>query len=639
MKPLQTQEQIDEMRRRLYDRGTALDHVKRHELSDKKVDVSRDWSSSSPNMRSNEPDPLKNVVVTENETLEEPVKPKRHYRSIILGVSVFIFAIVAIVSTLFLYFGGNQISNDNIQVSLSGPQFVGGGEIMSLQVTVDNKNSVPIQSATLILKYPEGTRSVGETPKNLYEERIPISDIAAGEVQTIPIQIAVFGEESTDKQIQTTIEYRVNGSNGMFYKDAEPLAFKISSSPLVLRIDNIEKVASGQVVDITITAVSNAPTPLTDLVISASYPTGFIFEKSDPAPVYGQNVWHIDKILPEEEVSIKLQGVTTGLTEETFRINFAIGPADPNNQYLVGANLAQGRADFTIERPFINVGISIDGKTGQVAVLPEGKSSSVKVDITNTLDETVYDMAVEVIPGGNALTEDSIIGGNGFYDSNRGTVRWEVSNNSSFDKVSPGDSRPLSFTVKPGPNRTTASYDLVVNVYARRVAETSAVETLIGTARAEAKYSATVKLGSQAASKSGPVPPKVGETSVYTITIAAEAGANDTANGVVETSLPLNIDWLNSYQAEGNVSFNTVSKKLQWNVGDIESGKRKELTFDVSIKPSTSQIGNSPVLINSQTIRANDRFTSELLQDSSPAVTTELSKEMGYEEGNGKVVK
>jgi hypothetical protein len=154
-----------------------------------------------------------------------------------------------------------------------------------------------------------------------------------------------------------------------------------------------------------------------------------------------------------------------------------------------------------------------------------------------------------------------------------------------------------------------------------------------------------VALGSQAGRNvgrfgdAGPIPPQVGETTTYTLTLVAEAGANDMNNAVVNTSLPIYVNWLDEYDTQGSVSYNTVSKQLEWTVGDIENGQRKELNFQVSIQPSTSQVGSSPTLIDRQRLQANDRFTGELLQDSAPAVRTELSTEAGFEEGNGKVVR
>ncbi|MFT7645104.1 MAG: hypothetical protein ACI9BF_000775 [Candidatus Paceibacteria bacterium] len=628
MKQLHTKEKIEDMRKRLYDRGPIVDDSTRHELSDAPVEVSGDWSSSSD--------------IDEIDGDEVPVK-KHAYRTFVIVVSLLIFIFVAGISTLFLYIGGNQISNDNIQVSVQGPSTADGGEVTQFQVAVSNHNTVEIESVTLILKYPQGTRSVEDSPRNLFEERILIDDINTGEVRNIPIQVALFGEENTEKIIEATVEYRVSGSNSMFYKEADPLRLRISSSQLVLRAENLEKVSSGQLVDVVLTAVSNASVPLRDILVTASYPNGFSFESSSPNPAYGQNVWRIDELLPEGSTSIKLKGIVTGLMEETFRINFEVGPSNPNNPYLVGATLAEAGADFIIERPFIDVAVLINNEEGDNVILTEGDKASVNIKITNTIDVAVYDLTVEVVTKGNALDENSINSSSGFYDSNDGTVRWEVANNASFDRVLPGDSRTLIFGVVPGPNLTTSSFDMVVNVYARRVDESSAQETLVGSVQSKVKYSSNVEVDSQVGRNVGrfvdigPIPPKVGEVTTYSLTLVAAAGANDMANTIVETSLPLYVDWLDDYDTDGVVTYNSVSKTLKWDIGAISSGQRKDFTFQVGIKPSVSQLNRPMVLLNTQNIRANDKFTSALLQDSAEAVTTELSTEMGFPEDNGNV--
>lgn len=650
MKDIHSQEQINEMRKRLYQRGAAVEKTVRHKLSDNPVEVSRDWSGVANSTTTNTDNTndvrksLKADLETAPTETSEPVqKKKRKYRSFILIGSLLIFVFGVGIASLYLYFGGNQISSDNIAIAINAPSSVGGGEVLPMQIAVSNNNSVPIEAATLILKYPIGTRSVGEIDRSLLEERILVEDVGPGEVKNIPVKVAIFGEENSERNIEAKLEYRVGNSNGVFYKEAAPLAFRISSAPLVLRIENLEKVASGQLVDITMTAVSNAPTPLKDILITASYPNGFTFENSSPNPFYGQNVWKIDEILPEEEMVIELSGVVGGLTEETFRINFEAGPQDSNNQNQISAALTDAKADFIIERPFIDVAININGDSDRKAILSEGEDTTVSLDIKNTLDETVYDMAVEVISSGNALTDESIVTSSGFFDSNTGTVRWEVSNNESFDKILPGDVRSFDFKIAQGPTKSASSFDLIVNVYARRVGESSALETLIGNVTAEAKYSSKVYVNNQAGKNTadyvdrGPIPPVVGEESTYTLTVVAEAGANDMVNSIVETSLPLYVDWLDIYDAEGEVTYNSVSKKLRWSVGNIDAGDRKDLTMQVSILPSTSQLEEAPVLLNRQQIRANDRFTGELLQNIAAPVTTELSTEFGFARENGLV--
>lgn len=661
-KELQEHEELDDLRKRLYSRESAAESIERHGLSDTPVEVSRNWDIPKKTVVAkpptvNGPETADATPITtqttasadvppiiEDATTKSTSQPKRRYRAWILIASLVVFVFAAGLSSLYLYLGGNQISSANIAVSVNGPFSIGGGETMDIQVGLTNQNSVPIESATLIMKYPDGTRSIGDAPRNLFEERIPVEEIPAGGTMNIPVQVAVFGEPNVEQTIGATIEYRIEGSNGTFYKDAEPLTYTISSSPLVLRLDSVEKVASGQTVDVQMTVVSNASAPVENVLISAEYPNGFRYETADPAPVFSNNVWQIDELLPEESVVIDLTGVVVGLTEESFQINFSAGPARADNPFIVGSVLAESDINFFIERPFIDVLTTIDGDVNRSVTLAQGDRSTVEVEITNTLEETVYDMVVEVVPGGNALNENSIIGANGFYDSNSGTVRWEVSNNSSFAQVAPGEERSLSFSVTPDTPKPTASYDLVVNVYARRVAEASAAEQLIGTALIEAKYSSELVIGSQAGhgrlfESSGSIPPVVGETTTYTVTMVALGGVNDLTDVIFNTSLPVYVEWTDNVTGDGDVVYNPVSKQIEWKPGNILSGGRKEVSFQLEITPSLSQRGQTPVLLRSQTARATDRFTGERLQADSDPVLTELSTEAGYAKDNGVVVR
>ena len=645
MSDIKTQEQIEEMRKRLYARGPESPIVERHVLTDRKVDVARNWGTPLPQNTNqdihvpSEPEP-EIVSATVIPDLQVPAeKPKaRGYRSFVLIGSLLIFIVGVGLSSIFLFLGGNKISSDYINLNISGPANIGSGETYSFQVGITNQNSVAIESATLIVKYPAGTRTVTDPIKNVYEERIPIDIVAGGEVKNIPVQVGVFGKENEQKQILATIEYRISGSNGMFYKEASPLNFQISSSPLNLQISAVRKVAAGQPIDVTLTATSNANAPLKNILVTATYPNGFSFTKSSPEPVYGQNVWKIDELKPGESSVIKLQGAINGHTEETFGISFSAGQADTDNQFMVGSLLNDARTEFVIERPFIDVGVIINGDADQAVVLDANKLSHVAVTIKNTLEESVYDMVVEVAPSGNALSEESIDSGtSGYYDSNKGLVRWEVANNPDFSQINPGDTRRLDFSITPKGMNNAASFDLVVNVYARRVAEPSAQELLIGTAKAEARYSSAVSIGGQAGLMTGPVPPKVGQTTTYLVTLVAEAGTNDITNTIVSTSLPTYVDWLNDFNGPGALEYNPVSKQIEWKAGDIKAHTRKEMVFSVSILPSASQVGITPILVNQQFLRATDRFTNTELKAEARLISAELSSEAGFNEGSGVV--
>ncbi len=641
MSDIRSQEQIDEMRKRLYSRGFDTPHSQRHAPEQQPaVDVARNWNTAGPapvvtQAPHDKLTPLM-VVETAAET-EAEVEPPRRYRKFVLIGTLVVAVLGAALAGAFWYFGQNNISGENIAINISGPSTIGGSETMSLQIGINNQNTVAVDSAVLVVKYPAGARSVTEPIKNLYEERINVGTMTPGEAKNIPLQVAIYGKENESQQIDATLEYRITGSDGTFYKVSEPLRFQIISSPIIMQVSSVRKVSAGQDVDITLTVKSNSSKVQKDIIVSAAYPNGFSYKTSDPDPIYNQNTWKIDELKPEESVKIKIKGTINGLVSESFGINFAAGVSETDNQFIVGSLLAEARTEFTIESPFIEVGITIGNDADGSVILEQGRSAPVSIVLKNTLDETVYDLAVEVVPSGNALSESSISSGSGFYDSNKGLIRWEVSNNPTFEQVLPGSTRTLNFSLSGDSNRGPSSFDIVVNVYARRVAEQGAQEQLIGSVKANAKYASQAVISSSVNYMSGPVPPKVGQTTTYLVALVAEAGSNDMTNTVVKTSLPTHMNWLDSYDGSGSVEYNPISKEIQWNIGDIDGKGKKELLFSVSILPSLSQVGITPLLINGISLQAVDRFTGTTLTANSGLRYIELPQEAGYEPGNGVV--
>jgi hypothetical protein len=395
-------------------------------------------------------------------------------------------------------------------------------------------------------------------------------------------------------------------------------------------------------VPVTVEVVSNAPTPLQNVLVELDYPSGYAYETAEPRPDFSNNVWQIPELLPQETVTIALSGIASGLTEESFRISAQVGQAGTASSFATESVLAQNEFTFTIERPFIDVLVEIDGQAGNNVVLDQGSPSNVTIAVENTLDETVYDMYVEAIPKGNVINDQSISARSGFYDSNRGTIRWEVANNRSFAQVGPGEERQLSFSINPNELRGAASVGLLVNVYARRVAETSATEQLIGTAEASADYTSTIVLGSQVEHATrfagdGPIPPVVGETTTYTVVMAVTAGFNDLTDGFVTTGLPVYVDWLNTVEGDGEITYNPINKTIRWDVGNIEAEQTRSIAMQVSVTPSTSQVGGLLTLLNRQNLSATDRFTNVRLQARAGVVRNELSTEFGFEANNGRV--
>lgn len=647
MSNFKDEERINELRKRLYDRGTGPEKREEYELTDRPTDAPKTWSNPpKPKVEESAAATAQPESITDVSNVPmAPVKKKKSYRvKIVLAGFIFFFLALA-VSSFFFITGDNTISGENITVSLSGPFTIGGGEVMPIQVGVTNQNAVPIDSATLIVRYPRGTRSATESGTELFVERLPLDSIDSGETLNIPLRAVVFGEENEEKTIEAEVEYRVMGSNSTFEKKAEPLRYKIGASPIVVSVDALHKVSSGQESEIELTISSNAPNTLEDIIVKADFPSGFTYTSAEPEPASGRNIWVIDTLEPEENATIQLTGVVVGKETDEYAMHFNAGVAAGNDPYSIDSILATAFTEFVIEQPFIDVALEINGDASSAVSIDKGEDVLVDITIKNVLPDTIYDASVALSVSGNALSDYTVDVNDGFYDSRNNQVTWDSGSFARLKEIKPNSEVRIRASFEPDPDiDITPQLAFDVDARANRVSEGRVTEQLVGTAagavRVASVASIITEVGRDTSSftEMGPLPPVAEQATTYTLTLFVQNGSNDIGDVELTAALPQYVRWLDETTGAGNITYNDVSRTVTWNVGDVNANQSKIAAFQVSLLPSISQIGTTPTLIGEQRLRGTDRFTGTVVRASYPARTTKLAEEAGYDEKIGVVV-
>ncbi len=668
-------QRIEGLRERLYARGTEAEHRGRSALlSDAVLQRPRDVShearhDSSPRIHEDIqappavqpvlvreatpiPTPAHDEVLPPEPQVEAPtplmtlVKKKSYRVKIVLGGLIF-FVLAVLVSSFFLMFGGNTISGDNITLSVSGPFAVGGGSEIPIQVAISNQNTIPIEAATLIVTYPRGTQSAKEPGKELINDRQQLNNIESGFVQNIPLRAIVFGEENEEKMINVSIEYRVRGSNAIFTKAAEPLRFKISSSPVVLLVDSVKKISSGQEVEIVLTVGSNSPSPLSDVLVKAVYPSDFDFSESKPDANSGKDVWVISELKPNEKKEITITGTVIGKQDEEKIFSFSVGVPNERDRFNLASVFTSATAGITVEDPFLGVGVTVGGSTDDTVSVFPGESVTVDIRLTNTLSDTLYDGVITAELSGNALDELKVdAGSDGFYDSTENKVSWEFVENDDLAKIQPGQSRSVSFTLTPNERiGQTPEVKLTVTAKGKRVYENEVPQELIGTASRVVKVASDVAVQTSALysegpfTNTGPVPPIAESVTQYTYLLTAKNGSNDVTGAELTATMPAYITWLDLVSSGDVVTYDAVNRTLKWAIGDIDANAYEEAWVQVSFRPSLSQVGSTPTILGTQYFKATDRFTGTVIRRESPALTTALMSDPNEATRDGVVQK
>lgn len=574
-------------------------------------------------------------------------RTRSRLRGILLGGGVLFFLVAAILASTYLFFGRNAISGNNITLITHGPFAVGGGSKFDFTATLTNQNIVPIDSATLIMEYPDGTQSATDKGKSMKRDRKTIEHIGAGETLNIPLSAIVFGEENDEKDIRVTIEYRVQGSNATFYRDATPLHFKISSSPVTMAVDAVKQITSGQNIDFAITVTSNAPSPLEGLLVKAEYPSGFSFTTSDPKPVAGEDSWQLNELKAGEKKVIHVTGLMSGKDPEKKTFHFSAGVANDQDPYALASIFTTFTHEVALEAAFVGLDMTVNGKGGDTVALAPREAALVEVTFKNTLPDTIYNTEIEVQLSGNAIDKSTVSAGSGFYDSSKNTITWDSAATDGLKEIIPGGSNTVTFSLTPAvsdDNTRTQEVVATVNVKGRRVSESNVPQKLTSAISRSVKVESETSLASQVYfgtgpfSNTGPVPPVAETPTTYTIIMAYRNGANGVSGAVVEAQLPQYVTWTNQTKtAVGKISYNESTRVMTWNIGDVDAGKAVGGAFQLSVLPSASQVSQVPALVLEQRARAQDRFTNTTLRATAPNLTTQLSDETDETKQAGRV--
>lgn len=626
---------IENLKRRMYSRETEqLRGVREHKLYQTDEGARTDWEHGAL------------PKVTEN-ARRSPLK-------IFLSFSV-VFFLVAAGYAAYLYFGGsNVVSSANIGVSIAGPVSIRGGEKLSLEIAVENRNATPLEVADLLVEFPDGTRNPEDLSKELLRTREGLGDVASGAVIKKNISAVLFGEERAVKDIKLTIEYRVPGSNAIFYKESS-YQVVISSAPLSVVVEAPKEANSGQDMTLTVTVSSNSTDTVQGVLLKADYPSGFSFKSATPKPSKDDRIWKLGDIKSGSTRTFTIRGSLSGENLDTRVFRFEIGIASTKDDTVIATPFSSITEEISIAKPFIGLSIAANGSSDDKVAISSGKPVRIDLSYVNNLLVPVSNVEITLVLSGSALDKTSVTAESGFYRSVDNTIIWNKSTNQKLSLIPPGEGGTVSVTLASIPlsggvtNLRNPEIFLAGSVKGQRNESGSVPESVISSVKRTLQIQSDVALSSRLLyysgpfKNTGPMPPKAEKETTYTVVMTITNGSNDLNDVIVTAPLPSYVRFIQG-TAEESISFSAVGGMVTWNVGALKAGTGfgsfpKQASFQIGFIPSVSQIGKTPVLVNSMILSGTDRFTNTSLKLEQPALNTRLTSDASAKQADDIVVK
>ncbi len=555
---------------------------------------------------------------------------------------------VGIMLSLILFFwlgGGKFFESSELKIEIVGASTIGSGERTTWQVQVSNKSKTVLENAVLVFNFPEGASNIDAGKTLAGRTRREIGKINSGEVVQEVFDAYVFGGRDSERNVSAVIEYRPEGSSATFAKDAS-FSFKIVRSPIALSIDIPKELRIGQEVEFRVNYVSQSEADIYALTLRMNYPEGFTFISSSPLPSdkTSNSLWEIGNLKSKSDGTLIIRGVLKGGNLEPKNFKAEIGTYNSDSKSMLAYD--EVVAALEVRSPFLQVTLRANGSNTSEYIASPGETVRFSVLWKNNLPELVKNAALEVkFSGIDLIDERNIDIENGSFKEATKSVIWNASTYRDFRTVLPSASGEINFAIKIKDsiplNPESARPLLKVNATLKPGENVPNFENVDvgGAGFFDIKISSNLQLASKILyfnapiENFGPIPPEVGEPTTYTVIWSLANTSNDLGNVSVKSTLPPYVDYKNIVRsADANFIYDRNTNSIEWKIPKLLAGtgfSRPALTlaFQISITPSQSQIGSSPVLINKTEVSGRDLYTNKILTSSVSDLTTSLPED------------
>ncbi len=569
------------------------------------------------------------------------------FRRILWLISLLVF--ITIVSALYFFIQFNK-GNRDIGLEISSVDDVYRGSVFEIATNINNQTDVILNDVVLSINLPSGLLNVSTIgdDKNLITESI--GDIGGGGLSKKTFRFLATGEKGSGQNIVVKISYLNNGTR---FEEQETKKISIKDPAIELGIKVPDQLLSGSVFNLKVSYKNKSNFDFPDAVLEAKYPNSFRFISSDLEPDGLNNRWRLGEIKAGSEGEFEIKGVLEGTDNLKFEIPFSINNVILGEDYQIDEKIAE----VTISPSPISLKVILNRQADYVARI--GDRLIYTIQYQNNSGIALTDVQIKASFIGDIL-DFSTLQTNAKINFQMQTLIWNSSNVSEFRVLDPGTKGEVTAEIKLKPQFTILrlndkNFSVRFNAemsspsvpYYLEASQTKALASL------ETKIAGLTTIDAQifyrdansGIANSGSIPPKVNQSTEYTVHWIVKNYSTDIKNTRIRTILEPGVEWAGIVKSNIDSAplYNEENHEVVWDIGEVIAtkgviSKPIEAVFQIKATPDASNVGQYQPLIKETILNAIDEFTGLEILSSDTALTTLLSDDSTVGQGGGKVV-
>lgn len=566
-------------------------------------------------------------------------KPTSRLKSFIAGSLLFLIVLGGVIWGGLWYFGrsGGGFTGDGVSLSFDTEDSLTAGQPTEVTVTYRNGEAIPLASSVLSLDLPEGFVLTSSDPEPDDRGEWPLGSIAPGSEGEVLLEGWVRSSPEEALTFRGELQYKPADFSSTFERIGSHTVV-VDDTALEVVAAGPEKLTPGDDVEYVYTYSSTSTMPLEGLAFRLDPPEGFVLESADPAPdEEGGTVWSVASLEPGVEGTVTVRGTFSSEARGPKRMDGTLGFM--KDETFIAA--AQGSVETEVLKSALALGLIVNGATASTNA-SFGELLNITVTYANEGDVDLKDVEIDA----NLLQRpDGVLDWVALDDPTEGardgdTITWTSEEIEELELLEPGDEGSIDFSVplinSPLEDSELKLYGLDASVTARigqvgtisRDREVTSAPLIIdldsdAVFRAFARYYEDdgIQLGS------GPLPPKVGEPTVYRVYWVIENSLHELTNLTVETVLPQGARWPGTDRLveAGELTFDESGRKATWRLNRMPTSvDRLTATFDVEFVPEFEDVGRIAEITDDIRFEALDRETESVILITERPIDTSL---------------
>jgi len=531
----------------------------------------------------------------------------------------------------------NIYSKEILKLEILGKEEVAVAEEFEYIVKYKNNGTVRLEEPRLTFEYPK--YSILEEGKSLRQElgaKELGEAIYPGEEKTFHFKVRLLGKEGETRIAKAWLSYRPKNLKAR-YESATTFTTQIKSVPLTFEFDLPSKIESGKDLKFRLNYYSNIDYPLLNLRLVAEYPPGFEFLESAP-PSLEKVEWELPLLNRAEGGRIEISGKIRGEVREQKMFKAKLGIWQ-EGEFIVLREILKG---VEIIQPALWVFQQINGSSKYTA--NPGDLLHYEIFFKNVGGETLLDLSLVTTLIGDIFDFQTLKAPEGEFSLGDNSIVWEWRRVRALQFLEPGEEGKVEFWVKikkDWPIPSLAGKTEIKN----RIYLSQVKEEFSNKVNSKLEIFQKGYFESEVWENFGPIPPKVGEGTTYTIIWQAKNYYNEVKDVKVKAALPPNVKLTGKIFPEEEMekfAFDSQSREIVWNIGNLKVGQgvlnpAPNISFQIEFIPEEIQRGSIPNLISEAKVTGEDSWTGMTLEAISAAINTTLPDDPTITEEMGVV--